>query len=170
MQITKFKVTQYKLQSHKNQKYFKFCNFTEVIFMTIKEYLSQAYRIDQRINSKIEQLKDWHDLATKATTTLSNTGFFKFKNNQRMENTIIKIIDLEQEINADIDKLIEIKKNIITMIKTVKNPEYQTILELRYLGFKHWNQIAAFMGYGIDNVYKMHQKALKSIDFFKTLQ
>ena len=35
--------------------------------MTSKEYLSQAYRIDQRINSKIEQVSSLHDLATKAT-------------------------------------------------------------------------------------------------------
>lgn len=29
--------------------------------MTIKEYLLQAYRIDQRINSKIEQINRLHD-------------------------------------------------------------------------------------------------------------
>ena len=37
--------------------------------MTVKEYLSQAYRIDQRINSKLEQVASLRALATKATST-----------------------------------------------------------------------------------------------------
>ena len=41
--------------------------------MTVKEYLSQAYRIDQRINSKLEQVASLRALATKATYTLSDT-------------------------------------------------------------------------------------------------
>ena len=39
--------------------------------MTAREYLSQAYRLDQRINSKIEQLSTLNDLATKATSVMS---------------------------------------------------------------------------------------------------
>ena len=41
--------------------------------MTTKEYLAQAYRIDQRINSKFEQIVSLRELATKATSTLSDT-------------------------------------------------------------------------------------------------
>ena len=37
--------------------------------MTAKEYLGQAYRLDQRINSKLEQVGSLSDLATKVTTT-----------------------------------------------------------------------------------------------------
>ena len=40
--------------------------------MTAKEYLTQAYRIDQRINSKLEQVSSLRDLSTKATSTLSD--------------------------------------------------------------------------------------------------
>ena len=40
--------------------------------MTVKEYLGQAYRIDQRINCKMEQVASLRALATKATATLSN--------------------------------------------------------------------------------------------------
>ena len=40
--------------------------------MTAKEYLTQAYRIDQRINSKLEQVSSLRDLSTKATSTLTD--------------------------------------------------------------------------------------------------
>ena len=138
--------------------------------MTTKEFLNQAYRIDQRINSKLEQIKNLRELATKATSTISETGVCDSENKQRMESNVVKIVDLEREINEDIDMLIEVKKDIVTMIKKVENPEYQTLLELRYLCFKRWEQIAVEMGYGIDNVYKMHQKSLRYMKSLKPLQ
>ena len=37
-----------------------------------KNYLMRAYRVDQRIESKMEQIEKLHDLATKATVTYSD--------------------------------------------------------------------------------------------------
>ena len=132
--------------------------------MTTKEYLSQAYHLDQRINSKIEQLKRWQDLATKATSTISETGSCNSGNKKLMERIIIKIIDLEHKINQDIDALVDLKKDIMALIKTVKNPEYQTLLELRYLCFKKWEQIADEMDYDLRWIYRLHNKAIKKLN------
>lgn len=135
--------------------------------MTIKEYLSQAYRIAQRINSKLEQIKNLRELATKATSTISETGVCDSGNKQRMESIIVKIVDLEREINCDIDILVDLKKDIMAIIKKVKNPEYQTLLELRYLCFKKWEQIAIDMGYTRRHLERMHINALKLVNFQK---
>ena len=131
--------------------------------MTIKEYLSQAYRLDQRINSKIEQLKRWQDLATKATSTLSKTSSCSYENSHKMEDNMVKIIDLKNEINNDIDRLIDLKKDIIALINGVNEQEYQTLLELRYLCFKKWKQIALDMGYDVSWIHRLHNKALKKL-------
>ena len=128
--------------------------------MTTKEYLSQAYRLDQRINSKIEQLKRWQDLATKATSTLSKTSSCICENSHKTEDIIVKIIDLKNEINNDIDRLIDLKRDIMALIKTVKNPEYETLLELRYLCYKKWAQIAVGMEYDLRYIHKLHLRAL----------
>lgn len=53
--------------------------------MKIKEYLGQAYRIDHRINSKLEQISSLHDLATKATSTPGSAT----RNIHRMEDIIV---------------------------------------------------------------------------------
>ena len=37
-----------------------------------KEYLKQAFYLDKRINSKLEQVESLNALATKATSTLSD--------------------------------------------------------------------------------------------------
>ena len=62
--------------------------------MTTKEYLSQAYRIDQRINSKLEQVASLRALATKATSTISDNLPSGSQNVQAMEDIIVKIIYL----------------------------------------------------------------------------
>lgn len=131
--------------------------------MTIKEYLSQAYHLDQRINSKIEQLKRWQDLAIKATSTLSKTSSCSYENSHKMEDNMVKIIDLKNEINNDIDRLIDLKKDIIALINGVNEQEYQTLLELRYLCFKKWKQIALDMGYDVSWIHRLHNKALKKL-------
>ena len=138
--------------------------------MTAKEYLSQAYRIDQRINSKIEQVSSLHDLATKATSTLSDMPGSATRNVHRMEDVIVKIIDLENEINTEIDRLVDVKREITRLITEIPNPEEQTLLELRYLCFKSWEQIAVDMGYSVENTYRLHRKALRNIGFFKRVQ
>ena len=131
--------------------------------MTIKEYLSQAYHLDQRINSKIEQLKRWQDLAIKATSTLSKTSSCSYENSHKMEDNMVKIIDLKNEINNDIDRLIDLKKDIMALINGVNEQEYQTLLELRYLCFKKWKQIALDMGYDVSWIHRLHNKALKKL-------
>lgn len=105
--------------------------------MTAKEYLEQAYRIDQRINSKLEQVESLRELSKKAAATLTDMPGGS-RNVHAKENIIVKIIDLENEINADIDKLVDLKREIVSVIRSVKNPEYQMLLEQRYLCFKPW--------------------------------
>ncbi|MFR3337785.1 MAG: DUF1492 domain-containing protein [Ruminococcus sp.] len=131
--------------------------------MTAKEYLSQAYRLDNRIDSKIEQLKSLNLLATKCTSTLSDMPKSQSISNSRLEDTVVKIVDLQEEINMDIDSLVDLKRDIVKTIKSVQNPEYQIILELRYLCFKTWEEIAVQMNCSIDNVFKIRKNALKSV-------
>lgn len=132
--------------------------------LSAKEYLSQAYRIDQRINSKLEQVQSLRCLAEKATVTLSDTPSGGSRNVHRMEDVIAKMMDLESEISADLCSLIDTKHEIVTMVKCVECPELQTLLELRYLCFKTWEEIAVELHYDIRHVHRLHSKALGEID------
>lgn len=129
----------------------------------VKEYLSQAHYIDQRINSKLEQVMSLRNLTTRATATLSDMPGSATRNIHSMEDVITKLIDLENEINADIGYLVELKTEITAVVKKVKNPEYRTLLELRYLCFKTWEQIAVEMDYDLRWIYRMHKSALDAV-------
>ena len=131
--------------------------------MSTKDYLSQAYRIDQRINSKLAQVMSLRDLLGKATGTLSGAPKAATPNPHTMEDTIAKMVDLENEINEDIDALVDLKAEIMRRIKCVENTEYQTILELRYLCFKRWEEIAVEMNFSLQHLYRLHEKAVNCV-------
>ncbi|GHU47374.1 hypothetical protein FACS1894120_5340 [Clostridia bacterium] len=131
--------------------------------MTAKEYLSQAFLLDKSTNCKLEQVRSLHELATKATSTLSDVPPSGTRNVHRMEDVIVKILDLESEINDDINALVDLKCEIVKTIKRVDNAEYRTLLELRYLCFKSWSDIAVDMNYSQDHIFTVHRKALAKI-------
>ena len=81
-----------------------------------------------------------------------------------MEDTIVKIIDLQEEINRDIDQLVDLKREIMVVIKKISNVEYQTILENRYLSFMSWEQIAVKMKYSIQQIYRLRDRAHKVVE------
>ena len=74
--------------------------------MNIREYLSQAYRLDQRINSKLEQVASLNELATKCTSTLTDMPRNPNRGTSTMADAVGKIVDLQAEINCDIDALV----------------------------------------------------------------
>ena len=131
--------------------------------MTVKEYLGQAYRLDQRINSKLEQVASLNELATKCSSTLTGMPRNPNRGTSTMADAVGKIVDLQAEINRDIDRLVDLKREMVSLIKAVDNTEYQTLLELRYLCFKTWEQISVDMGYSIQHIYRLREKAYDEI-------
>ena len=138
--------------------------------MTAKEYLSQAYMIDQRINAKLEQVMSLRNTASRATSLVSDMPRSSTPNVCRMEDIILKFIDSENDINAEIDQLVGLKREVRSVISQINHREYQTLLELRYLCFKTWEQIGVDLGYNVRHVYRMHDEAVESIKVPQTSQ
>ena len=129
--------------------------------MTNKAYLSQARHLDTRIKSKLQQVDSLNELATNCSMTLTGMPRNPSASNSRMAEAITKIIDLQNEINRDIDTLVDLKREIMGVIKAVANPDFQTLLEKRYLCFLSWEKIAVDMGYDLRDVHKLHTQALE---------
>ena len=135
--------------------------------MNAKEYLKQAFYLDKRINSKLEQVENLNALATKATSTLSDMPKNPNRGSSKLEDTIVKIVDLQEEINRDIDKLVDLKAEMVGTIKQIQNKELQVILEKRYLCFETWEKIAVDMNYDIRHIHRLHNRGLKEISSLK---
>ncbi|MEF9895765.1 MAG: hypothetical protein RR843_08310, partial [Clostridia bacterium] len=128
------------------------------------EYLQQAFRIDQRINGKLEMVARLRESATKVTTNISDMPRASSPNLQTMESTVAKLVDLEADINRDVDALVDLKREIIDTIGTLDKPEHQMVLESRYLCYKSWEQIALEMNVQLRWVYRLHGRALSALE------
>ena len=103
--------------------------------MTAKEYLRQAYRLNELIDSRITELERLRDYSTR----LTSCGF-EGERVSRSRNTeapfariIEKIIDLEKVINRDIDCYVDLKTEMNAAIDRVSNVDERLLL--RYTGF-----------------------------------
>ncbi len=131
--------------------------------MTAKEYLSQAFYLERKIKSKENQLQYLRAHAVYVTPSISDLPNCTSSEKSRMEKTLLKIIETEDYINNEIIKLIDIKKEIEGVIKSINNISYGTVLEMRYLEFLSWNEIAIRLNYNQDYIYQIHRKALRLV-------
>lgn len=138
--------------------------------MDAKTYLKQAYLIDTQINCKLEQVLSLRELATKATSLITGMPRKGTRNVHSMQTVVEKIVVLEEEINNDIDTLVDLKSEIGTLIKAIEKPQLQRVLELRYLCYKSWSQIASCMGFTIQHTYRLHEEALKKFENLKSCE
>lgn len=131
--------------------------------MTTKEYLSQAYRLDQRIASKLEMVQSLNELATRCTSTLTDMPRNSGKSVSPMADAVMKIIDLQDEITRDLERLVDLKREISLVIREVDCNEYRMILEKRYISNMAWPEIAVELGYNLRHLYRLHDAALNKV-------
>lgn len=134
--------------------------------MKAKEYLQQLKRLDELINQKNKEIDDLRHRAT----SVSGIDYSK----ERVQSSpsgdapfvkpICRIIDLEAEINAEIDRFVNEKHKIINQIQGLKNSDYISLLFKRYVEFKKFETIAVEMNFTYQYVLNMHGYALKEFE------
>ena len=131
--------------------------------MNAIEYLSQAYMLDQQIQTKLQQIASLRALSGTMRSFTGNEPVTHTRNVTALEDTVIKIMEEEQALNEQIDRLVDLKKEIAETISQVNNVTYRLILEKRHLCFLMWEQIACEMHYGVRTVQTKYNEALSII-------
>lgn len=132
--------------------------------MTAKEYLSQVRYLDDSINTKIDMLDGLNAMATKCTSVLSDMPKGGNGSTSRLEDIVVKIIALQEEINAEIDTLVDKKTEIRSVIMQVENKNERLLLEKRYLCCMPWNEIIETSFISVTTSKRIHNSALESVE------
>ena len=132
--------------------------------MTAKEYLSQARRLEQRIGSKLEQMATLRSLTQKVTTSLGGERVSHTRNVSSLEDTILRLVETENEMNQSIDALLNLRIEIGKLISALDDPDCILVLEKRYLCYQSWEKIAADLACTVRWVHRLHAKALQSMN------
>ena len=131
--------------------------------MKAKEYLQQLQRLDTVINQKIKELGDLR-LKSKSTGAIDYSK-------ERVQSSpsgdapfvkpVLRMIELEQEINAEIDRFVDEKHEIINQIQALQNPKHIDILYKHYVEFKRLEIVAVEMNFTYQYIVELHGTALK---------
>ena len=129
--------------------------------LTPKQYLNQAYRLNELIESHIEELR----LLRETSDGLSAVNYDKDrvsggKVSSPVENIVEKILALQDRINGEIDRFVDLKAEIHDEISKVSDPTEQLVLRLRYIQFKSWPDIQGIIGKKERWAFAIHNTAL----------
>lgn len=129
--------------------------------LTAKQYLKQAYRLNEHIESLIAELR----LMRETMDGLSAVNYDRDKiqsNNTAspVEVTVQKIIMMQDRINTEIDEYVDMKREIHEEINKVSDPDERLVLRARYILFKSWDDIQAMIGKKETRAYIIHRTAL----------
>lgn len=127
-----------------------------------KDELKNIIYLDERINSKLRQLDNLKEMRGSISAIDYTKDNVQCSPTNQLENSVIKIIELENEIDNDIDKLVDKKNEARILINSLEGIE-GTVLEMRYLECMKWEEVAYRLNYSIQAIYKIHGQALQYI-------
>lgn len=131
--------------------------------MKAKEYLERIKTLDAKINSDIEELAQLEALATKTTSVLGGERVQSSGSQQKMADCVAKIVEMKEQINAEIDAYIDFKKEARNVICAC-DADCLTLVHKRYFQFKTWERIAVEMNFTYQWVSGgLHQRALSQV-------
>lgn len=133
--------------------------------MTAKQYLRQAYRLNELIDSDLQELDQLRDLATSVSSP--NLSGMPHSPNRNIEPAFVrclpKIIDLENKVNDEIDRYVDLKDEIRTVINALKDNDEKALLKYRYINFCTWEIICEKLNVSLRTVHRIHASALQNI-------
>ena len=131
--------------------------------MTPKEYLQQAYRIDRKIKLDIEKQSAMRSSLFGKAVSYESDGTQHTPHGNGIEAAILRVLEYEERINAEIDRLTDTRLKIEQVINRVPDDTQREVLTRRYLLYQKWEYIAVEMNYNIKWIFKLHGKALSKL-------
>lgn len=132
--------------------------------MNIKQFLKQAYRLNELIQCNKQELDELNQLST----SLPGTDYSKDRvqtsasGDAGYTKIVEKIIELEDAIKSDVEKMLSLKLEIRNVINAVPDNEERLLLHLRYLNFMVWEDICDDMNVSMRTAHRIHSLALQS--------
>lgn len=131
--------------------------------MKAKEYLMQIKRMDKLTENKQAEINRLEELVQSTTALNVSDKVQTSGSKDRLGDIVSKICDLKNELTADIEKWVDLKGEVISVIDQLDDVDLIDLLYKRYFQFKTWEKISCDMNYTYRWVTKLHGKALAEV-------
>ena len=131
--------------------------------MNAKEFLRQIEVLDKKIDSMIGNYETLKSIAESTTTKLSGMPHGGGER-RKMENLVVKMACLEENIQAEVEKLSNMQSQATEYISMLEDFFERTLLIKRYINKCSWKIIACELNCSRTYIYKKHLSALENLD------
>lgn len=143
-------------------------------YRDIEGSLKDHIRKYNLMRSNLDKVSELFERATKATSTVNALRVSGTPQHDGMANAVLEMVrlkDFAREHRGDYDgaldyllddlaRLAREGEKRLNLINALSDEKLRRLMFLRYICLTGWESIARDMGYGLDNVYKLHGKAL----------
>lgn len=120
--------------------------------------------IDVRVENKLIERRQWRELAMSITANMGGERVQSSRaTTSKMEDAVVKCLMVEDEIAAEVDKLIEEKKNVVRTIEKLHSPMEYRVLHMRYIRYLDFEAIAEELNKEYSWVTTTHGRAVKHV-------
>lgn len=130
--------------------------------MTSKEYLRQARDLDALINTHMKDKADLQQMACNISApTLGERVQTSRNTDAPYVHTLEKIMLLEDRITAEIDRLVDLKAEMLSAIEDMTSPQEKMLLKYRYFDRYTWEEIGMKLNVCARTARRIHGSALQ---------
>lgn len=126
-------------------------------------FLERVELVDAIIPNKLIEREQWYDLALSITAHMDGERVQSSGSKSKMADAVERCHDMEQEILAAVEKLIQEKQKVVSTLERLDNPIEYKILHMRYIQYIELKDIAAILKLEYSNVTTIHGRAKKSV-------
>ncbi len=132
--------------------------------MNAKQYLQQIQKADTHINNLIAEKEQYQTIAECAGGIPITEKVMSSPRPDKMENAVVKMIEVEIELFECIDEFVDLKRHTIKEIENIGDENYYNVLYKRYVEGKDFDEISEEMCYSVKYVRNMHVLALSEFN------
>ena len=131
--------------------------------MKAKAFLSQLQKIDRMIENTLAEVERWKQVASGLGGIGADADKVKSSGKpDKMAEAVAKYVDLEKEINEHIDQLVDIRKDVVTVIEMLDIGEYD-LLHKVYVQYLTLDEASYKMGKSYTWATTTHKRALANV-------
>ena len=125
----------------------------------VQHYLRSAWYYQKKADFLNEKILVLRSKAQKITTSFQDVPTFSGFQDHRQQ-VIAEMVDLEREYGKSMMMCRNKAKEIEFVIGLLENHQEKIVLEMRYLHYDNWLDIAINLNYSVQMIYKIHGRAL----------
>ena len=130
--------------------------------MKASTFLEQVETIDTLIRNKLIERQQWEDLAHSITAQMGGERVQSSGSQSKMADAVIRCISEEEEIDRQIARLAEKKRDVVSVIEQLKVVQYD-VLHMKYIQKMSYYDIADAKGHDYNWATTVHGRALKNV-------